>query len=275
MGMFDNYTKDFYVPENIKEKKPHMMAELIETRPMLKVDKGRVLEYLWGSNDRFSWEIDARTKVLVDEDAFVFYTHGQDPSSIVETDIREGRMAYNDKDRTSWTYHNAEWKNNGGIVYPVDGTKEVEFYFPEEDLTTHIVIYNFRYETVYEYFFQGSLINTIDISPETTPELVSGIYHLAIYLEYPEIKFLVEMTPICISKIQELDKVRYFTDGTVEKSIDQIQLDYELDHIKEEIAILSTKVLPDVDSEDNGKFLRVVDAEWQPDTVPSAEDTSF
>ena len=54
-----------------------------------------------------------------------------------------------------------------------------------------------------------------------------------------------------------------------------IRIQDQLDALKKSVETMVVTTLPGVTEEDNGKFLRVVNAKWAAVTVPQAEDSKF
>lgn len=182
-NLYDNYYKEdfeYYYPYSFFNS---------ETTYLYSNNPCRV-EIPFGNN--YDVPIQMDSYILVEENSIVYYCKGEEPTE--DTEGKVGTRAYNVADLRSWSCTAIEKDGNKNVytwvedeVFTFSNMSPIIVELPEYfyvGKTANIIIYNFRYEKIYETTQEAHKKMEFNITKEIAQEYFDkkGLYHLQVDL---------------------------------------------------------------------------------------------
>lgn len=189
MGMFDNYDNLplNYIPDNISQY-PVNRYEILDTSTPTKLYsiKNNFIGYSWNYGDIFMFPVNVNKVIKVNADSIIYTEKGLEPDN--ETIGYAGQQAYNTVDNKSWTCIGNPsglyvWVLDDEIIYPLNGTKEIEFQEDVTDKELIVEFYDFRWNLVKSFENFASPVVLCSIDENIYETMKSGIYYVLVKIK--------------------------------------------------------------------------------------------
>lgn len=212
MSMFLNYADDLirnYVPNNISCNK-HVgksytkLDPVDASKPFEEYDAGgNLIGYSWHQGESVNLEFNIDGEIVVENDAIIYRTSGAYPTSHTVGTI--GQKAYNVIDLISWKCTSISlngiygWEQEEKFTYSESTGNSIYVDAASYLKNKYVVfnLYNFRYEPILTYKFEGESKIIVYISPEVSSKLVKGIYYCSLTVFNDEVNMKIFDTKDC------------------------------------------------------------------------------
>lgn len=184
MSMFDKYDYPIKpIPDNSTPKSNdtyHFMNdEAVLPRKVYNI-KNNFIGYEWSYGDTFTFCLSTVEKIKIKEDSIVYQNFGECPDT--STVGYPGQQAYNVSSCTSWTCIGVYdglfiWIKDDVVIYPDDGTLEIDLTPCAKDCELEVTIYNFRWEPIHTFKQLGANEISCVVNKEVSEDLVPGVYY--------------------------------------------------------------------------------------------------
>ena len=189
MGMFDSYDNlaSDYVADNTSPKESYDYTTLEKRPPRVAYNiKGNPVGLRWRYGDDFELNFTIVQKIKVAENSIIYTVKEASPD--VTTEGVRGQQAYNTVDCKSWTCLGVSsglyiWVEDDEVIYPTNGTYEIELSPDMTDTTFVVDIYNFRWEPVYSISSLGATDISVYINKDLSETFKPGIYYSVLKLQ--------------------------------------------------------------------------------------------